>query len=86
MKQPRMCTPVSRTLTLLCCNSACVHSITVRKAVGGVQEGAAQAIHDQVLRVEQVCTRSLPLLPHGASRTEVQCFTYHVGIRLMTPY
>ena len=36
--------------------------LTVCKAVGGVQEGAPQAVDDQVLRVEQVRVRSLPLL------------------------
>jgi hypothetical protein len=39
-----------------------LHSITMGKAVGGVQKSAAQAIHDQVLRVEQVRIRSLPFL------------------------
>lgn len=64
IKYPWTYTPVACIPKLLCLSSAAhVHSITVREAVGGVQEGAAQAVHDEVLRVEQVCIRSLPLLP-----------------------
>lgn len=35
---------------------------TMRKAVGGVQEAAAQAVDDEVLRVQRVRIGSLPLL------------------------